>query len=56
MDDMQKQYEKIKYECYLFTQMFKHDKIRIEYNRNKKINDRGKLEVLPVLNEFSEYR
>jgi len=39
----QEQIEKIKRECLILTDMIPYVKIKLEYNRNKKIPDSGKI-------------
>jgi hypothetical protein len=52
MNIIEKQIEKCINELFSLTNMLGYDKIRVEYNKNKKINDKGKLEVMPILTQF----
>lgn len=53
MTALETQKNKCMKELYLLTTMLNFDKIRIEYNKNKKINDLGKIEIMPILTQFA---
>jgi hypothetical protein len=52
MNKIELQIEKVKNELFILTNMFSYDKMKIEYNNNKKIADKGKLEIMPFLTNF----
>jgi hypothetical protein len=47
------QMAKIKEECHILAEMLHYERIRIEYNSHKKIRDKGKLVLMPLLHYYS---
>jgi hypothetical protein len=52
-DEVIEQLRRIKDECYKLTGLVAYDRLRIEYSNNKKINDRGKLDMIPIFHCYS---
>lgn len=51
--DIDKQIEKIKSECLILTNALPYVKIKLEYNRNKKISDGGKFCITPIITNWT---
>jgi hypothetical protein len=47
------QLNKIKKECYKLSDIVHFERFRIEYNKNKRINDDGKLDLIPIFHCYS---
>ena len=48
------QIEIVRQECHKLAMMLVYDKIRIEYNNNRKVNDLGRVEVMPIFTKIED--
>lgn len=51
--EIREQMEVIKSECYKLSQIAPFEKFKIEYNKNKRINDRGKINLVEIHSFYS---
>ena len=47
-NEIKAQLGKVKKECYELSKLVNDNYIHIEYDKNKKINDEGKLKYMPI--------
>lgn len=51
--NINEQIEIVKNECHKLALMIDYDKVRIEYNNNRKINDCGKIDIMPIFSKMN---
>ena len=52
-EEVKEQLNIIKRECFKLSQIVNFDRLRLEYNKNKKYNDEGQLDMIHIQHLFS---
>jgi len=53
MNDIELQLLRVKHECHNLSILLPYEKVRIEYNKTRRVNDEGLVTVMPIISSFT---